>query len=368
MQQYTITTRRPVPTRQRPRPPRERASLARWLRSSARRDVAHPWLALGALSLTWAGVLWLLLGHVAPSPAGPVLPSASGGRGIPVCPLLRAAPTYGVSLLDVQTGQPLCERNAEAIAQPASTTKVMAALLVGEYLPAHHLSLDTQVRVQPPDLQVESDSAVAGLRVGQRYSVHLLLAMASILSAADAVMTLARLVAGSRNAFLALMNERARQLGMTQTQYSSPYGYARTPAGDWQEGEAVSVGTYSSAHDLALLLRAFAQVPSVAAIFGLSHYEEASWVLDRQAGAVLPDSWGALQLPFQVVAVKKGCMWCDPSLHKLSYGLLIQQGQREVAAAFLYTTQSMADPHVGDLLPTLLWALHDCRAGWAQWC
>ena len=363
MYKHTITTRRRVPTRQHPPALLLRAPLPRRLRLSARRDVAHPWVAILATALVWVGVFWLLLGH-----AGPALPAASGRHSTPVCPLLRTDPTFGVSLLDVATGQPLCERNPNGIAQPASTTKVMAALVAGEYLQAHHLSLDTQVAVEAPDLQVESDAAVAGLHVGQHLSVRLLLAMASILSAADAVMTLARLVAGSRDAFLALMNQRARQLGMTQTQYSSPYGYALTPPDNWQQGEAPSVGNYATAHDLALLMRAFARVPSVAAIFGLSHYEEAGWVLDRQAGAVLPDSWGALQLPFQVVVVKKGCMWCDPSLHKLSYGLLIQQGQREVAAAFLYTTQRMADPHVGDLLPTLLWALHDCRAGWAQWC
>lgn len=363
MQQYTITSRRPVPTRQSARPPRKRR-----LRSSARRKVDHPWLALGAIALTWAGVFWLLLGHILPSHTGPALDAGSGGHSIPVCPLLRAAPTYGVSLLDVQTGQPLCERNPNGIAQPASTTKVMAALLVGEYLQTQRLRLDTQVTVQTPDLQVEGDAAVAGLRVGQRYNVRLLLAMASILSAADAVMTLARFVAGSRDAFLALMNQRAQQLGMTRTQYISPYGYALTPAEDWQDGEPVSVGNYSSAHDLALLMRAFAQAPSVAALFGLSHYEEAGWVLDRRAGAALPDSWEPLHLPFQVVASKKGCMYCDPALHKLSYVLLIRSGPQEIAAAFLYTTQNWYDPHVGDILPTLLWALHQCQGVWAEWC
>jgi hypothetical protein len=189
--------------------------------------------------------------------------------------------------------------------------------------------------------------------------------MASILSAADAVMALARLVAGSRTAFLALMNQQARAMGMQHTHFSSPYGYARTEPGDWQDGEPPSVGNYASAHDLALLMVAFARYPALVQTFGLRHYEEAGWVLDRQAGAVLPDSWEGLDLPFQVLAVKKGCMWCDPVLHKLSYVLLAQAGQRTIAAAFLYTTQSETTPAVSDMLPTLLWAFHACSQSMA---
>ncbi|HEY7355063.1 MAG TPA: hypothetical protein VH590_01315, partial [Ktedonobacterales bacterium] len=47
----------------------------------------------------------------------------------PTCPVMGAAPSFGISLIDTTTGQVLCERNPVGIAQPASTTKVMAALL-----------------------------------------------------------------------------------------------------------------------------------------------------------------------------------------------------------------------------------------------
>ena len=60
----------------------------------------------------------------------------------PDCPVMRSDPTFGVSLIDSKTGQPICERNADGIAQPASTTKVMTALLTEEYLQKHHLRLD----------------------------------------------------------------------------------------------------------------------------------------------------------------------------------------------------------------------------------
>jgi hypothetical protein len=293
----------------------------------------------------------------------------------PTCPLLRLDPTFGVSLIDVQTGQPLCERNPDGIAQPASTTKVMAVILVADYLQAHHLSLDTPVIARNIDKQVEWDASVAYLQVGKAYSVRLLLYMVAIRSAADATMALARFVAGSRANFLALMNQRARALGMLHTHYTSPYGYALTPPDNWQKGESTSVGNYSSAHDMALLMVAFARYPDLVTIFGATEYHEGDAWLYRSPTHSLPDSWYGLQapddpsanavknlhLPFQVLAEKKGCMWCtDPQLHKISYVLLARFQQQTVAAAFLYTTQDYFNPLVGDMLPTLLWAFHQC--------
>jgi D-alanyl-D-alanine carboxypeptidase len=289
----------------------------------------------------------------------------------PACPTLRPDPSFGVSLIDTQTGQPLCEHNPDGIAQPASTTKVMAALLTAKYLQARRLSLDTLITVQPIDKQVEWDAAVAYLQAGHSYSVRVLLYMASILSAADAVMVLARFVAGSRQGFLALMNDQARLLGMRHTHYTSPYGYASTPPDHWQQGEQASVGNYSSAHDMALMMAAFAKYPDVVTIFGASAYHQGGIWLSRSSGYVITDSWIGLStaagergknlhLPFQVLAVKKGCMWCGESYHKLSYVMLVRFQQAVVAAAFLYTTQNYSAPSVGDMLATLLWAFHQC--------
>jgi hypothetical protein len=298
----------------------------------------------------------------------------------PVCPIMRTDPTFGISLLDVTTGQALCERNPNGIAQPASTTKVMTALLTGAYLRTHHLGLDTLLTIKQVDKDVEKDAAVAYLQVGQVYSVGTLLYMASILSAADATMALARFVAGSRSAFVTLMNAKARQLGMLHTHYSSPYGYAKTSPDHWQRGESISVGNYSSAHDMALLMRAFASYPELVSIFGAHDYHAGFIWLDRASGYVLPDSWAGLNasdnmpvhnlhLPFQVLAVKKGCMWCTEAIHKLSYVLLVRFRQQTISAAFLYTTQDYANPLVGDMLPTLLWAFHQCsQPAYSHYC
>ncbi len=302
----------------------------------------------------------------------------------PECPILRPDPTFGVSIMDTETGQPLCERNPDGIAQPASTTKIMAALLVEDFITTHHLSLDDKVIAQPVDKQVEPDAAVAYLQVGQAYSVRLLLYMVSILSAADATMALARYVAGSRTAFLTLMNQRATFLGMSHTHYTSHYGYARTSPDNWQQGEDTSVGNYSSAHDMAILMLQFARYPALVAIFGATEYHEGSIWLYRSINHVITDSWIGLvppdapsakavtnlHLPFQVLAVKKGCMWCEGStIHKISYVMLVQFQSQIVAAAFLYTTQDYFNPLVGDMLPTLLWAFHQCtNPAYANYC
>jgi hypothetical protein len=287
----------------------------------------------------------------------------------PACPVMRSDPSFGISLIDTANGKTICERNGEGIAQPASTTKVMAALLVGQYLQTHQLRLDTMVTVQQVDTPVESDAAIANLQVGQAYSVRDLLSMTSILSAADAVMVLARFVAGSRADFLALMNQEAQTLGMPHTHYTSPYGYARTSADNWQDGENTSVGTYSSAADMARLMKAFAQFPDLLTIFGATQYQQGSISLNRAPSLTLPDSWIGLHLPFQVLAVKKGCMWCQSAIHKISYVLLVQFQQQVIAAAFLYTTQNYFNPLIGDMLPTLLWAFHQCNVpAYATYC
>ncbi len=302
----------------------------------------------------------------------------------PECPALRPDPTFGISIIDTQTEQPLCERNPNGIAQPASTTKVMSALLVEEYLQVNHLSMDTPIVAQAVDRQVEWDAAIAYLQVGQSYSVRLLLYMVSIKSAADATMALARFVAGSRAAFLDQMNRRAQALGLTHTHFTSPYGYAETSPDNWQQGEDTSVGNYSTAHDLARLMLEFARYPDLVTIFGATEYHEGNVWLYRSIGHTITDSWVGLRapdtpspnavkdlhLPFQVLAVKKGCMWCSGStIHKYSYVLLARFQQQVVAAAFLYTTQDYFNPLVGDMLPVLLWVFHQCdQPAYTMYC
>jgi hypothetical protein len=295
-------------------------------------------------------------------------PVAGAGRAGSTGTVMPAPPfpvtTAGVELLDVSTGQVLYAHNPNLRFQVASTTKVMTALLADE----HH-ALDRIVTIVPQDIPDPSlDAAVVGLKPGEQYTVRQLIYGMALASGYDAAMAVARAVGGTVANFVVMMNRRAQELGMHNTHFLNPVGYAF----------GVASGHYSTAHDLALLMRAFAAHPELVQIFGTIRYmipatsTHPARYLDRTLGTTLPDSWvGAmppdaaepvynLHLPFRVLAVKKGCMDCLPADHQISYVLLAQQGTRVIAGAFVGTTQNYYHPNVGDMLPLLLWVFGDC--------
>jgi D-alanyl-D-alanine carboxypeptidase (penicillin-binding protein 5/6) len=117
----------------------------------------------------------------------------------------------------------------------ASTTKIMTGLLALE-----RLGPDAVVRVPPPATRVPL--VREGLRPRERVLAWKLLHGLLMYSGNDDAMTLAVAVAGSRKAFLARMNERARELGLADTHFSSVSG-------------VIDIGNYSSPWDLAALSR-----------------------------------------------------------------------------------------------------------------
>jgi serine-type D-Ala-D-Ala carboxypeptidase (penicillin-binding protein 5/6) len=136
-------------------------------------------------------------------------------------------------VIEVSTGDVACERNADERRSVASTVKLMTALVT---LERAELS-DTFTAADYRPLAVESK---IGLQPGERMSVRDLLRGLLIESGNDAAMTLAVGVAGSERAFVRLMNRRARQLKLRNTQYRNPIGLDEP-------------GAYSSARDLVRL-------------------------------------------------------------------------------------------------------------------
>jgi D-alanyl-D-alanine carboxypeptidase len=117
----------------------------------------------------------------------------------------------------------------------ASTTKIMTGLLA-----LQQLRPDALVRVPRPATRVPL--VREGLRPRERVRVWKLMDGLLMFSGNDDAMALAAAVAGTRRAFLVRMNEKARELGLTDTHYSSVSG-------------VIDVGNYSSAWDLAALTR-----------------------------------------------------------------------------------------------------------------
>jgi D-alanyl-D-alanine carboxypeptidase (penicillin-binding protein 5/6) len=141
-----------------------------------------------------------------------------------------------VLVSDARTGRILYERNADALRSPASTQKLLTALIVVE-----EGNLDKRVRIQEIDTRVEP--VIAGLRPGEVYTRRALLEVLMVKSCNDVARALARDNAGSIEAFADKMNARALELGMTQSNFVNPNGLTEP-------------GQLSTARDMAKLARA----------------------------------------------------------------------------------------------------------------
>ncbi len=128
-------------------------------------------------------------------------------------------------------------KNVHLRVPPASTTKVMTALLVLERLP-----LDKVLTVSPRAVLVQPTTI--NLRVGEQFTVKDLLLAVLMNSANDASVVLAEAVAGSEEAFVGLMNQRARQLGAQNTKFANSNGLPSR-----------RVSQYTSAYDMYMIFR-----------------------------------------------------------------------------------------------------------------
>ena len=123
----------------------------------------------------------------------------------------------GVVVLNSETGQVVYEKNPDTRYYPASTTKVLTALIVVE-----NCSLDEKVTIgkNPP----YADGTSLGLREGEIYTVKELLCGLLLMSGNDAAEALAEHVSGSKEAFAELMNKKAKELGCTNSNFKNPSG------------------------------------------------------------------------------------------------------------------------------------------------
>jgi serine-type D-Ala-D-Ala endopeptidase (penicillin-binding protein 7) len=140
-------------------------------------------------------------------------------------------------VLDQNTNEVLLGKNTTAVLPIASITKLMTALLVTE----SRLPLQDMLVVGYEDVDTEKGSR-SRLGVGVQLTREEMLHLALMSSENRAAHALARHTPGGVGAFVAMMNRRARELGMLDTHYVDPTG--------------LSSGNQSSARDLAVLVRA----------------------------------------------------------------------------------------------------------------
>ena len=129
---------------------------------------------------------------------------------------------------NANTGKLIYTQGANDRLEPASTTKIMTALLVVEAVEAGQISLDTPVMVSASavsSLPSDASHVEPRLQAGEVMNVSQLLSAVMISSDCQACNALAELVAGSTPNFVAMMNARAAQLGCIDTNFTNPSGY-----------------------------------------------------------------------------------------------------------------------------------------------
>lgn len=141
-------------------------------------------------------------------------------------------------LMEPNTGKILYEDNADELLPPASITKVMSLLLVMEALERGDFDLETVVNAS--EHACSMGGSQIWLEPNESMTVDDLLKAAVIVSANDATVALGELVAGSEEGFVSKMNERAKELGMTNTSFKNCSGLD-------------SEGHLTTAHDVAVM-------------------------------------------------------------------------------------------------------------------
>lgn len=126
-------------------------------------------------------------------------------------------PVKSCILMDVATGTVLYENESHMQLPPASITKVMALLLIMEAIDSGQLTIDTVLSASPHACSMGGSQI--WLEPGEQMSVNDLLKAAVIGSANDATVVLGEAIAGSEESFVAMMNERAKQLGLSDTNF-----------------------------------------------------------------------------------------------------------------------------------------------------
>ncbi len=131
-----------------------------------------------------------------------------------------------IAIIDHGTGQMLYCRGCDVAMPPASLSKLMTMLIVADQLRAKKLSLDTQLPVSENAWRhgAQSDGSHMFLDINSRVRVEDLIKGVVIVSANDACIVLAEGIAGSETAFVALMNQRAREIGLSSAQFRNATG------------------------------------------------------------------------------------------------------------------------------------------------
>lgn len=162
-------------------------------------------------------------------------------EGWPVGPSIEGQAAY---LMDMNTGSVLYAKNADLKLYPASITKIMTALLACE-----NLDMNGQlVMSQSAAYGIEPGSSSIYADTGEEFTMEQAMMALMLESANEIALALAEETSGSVKKFVELMNQRARNIGCTNTHFNNPNGLTDETH-------------YTTAHDMAMIARTAWQNP-----------------------------------------------------------------------------------------------------------
>ncbi len=162
----------------------------------------------------------------------------------------------GAILIDLDTDTILYKRNMNKQCRPASLTKMMTLLVAYEQTLGRHNELVTLTNEM---IEVPSGSSDANLKSGDMISIYDLFYAMMLPSGNDAAKALAYVVSGNEENFANLMNDKAKELGMKDSNFKNAHGFDAD-------------GHYTTTYDLALLSEALCENPELIKIFSAYKY------------------------------------------------------------------------------------------------
>lgn len=143
-------------------------------------------------------------------------------------------------LIEANTGEILFEKNSHEKLAPASMTKIMSMLIIVESIESGVINWDDIITVSKNASDMGGSQIL--LETGEQMSVSDLFKGIAVASGNDAVVALAETIAGTVDEFVNMMNNRAKELGLKDTNFKNPHGLDEA-------------NHYSSAYDMSVMAR-----------------------------------------------------------------------------------------------------------------
>lgn len=230
--------------------------------------------------------------------------------GVPskvVASMAKTAPGISANqaiLMDGETGEILYEKNANTKAYPASTTKIMTALLTIDRVEELHSDLKQKVKIPADAVGVEGSSIY--LAPGEAVSIEDLLYGLMLRSGNDAAVALSDIIGGNQEHFVELMNAKAKALGCKNTHFMNPNGL-------------YDDNHYTTAYDMAVIAREAMQNETFRQISGAEN-----WQASRE-----PDKYNTFYNKNKVVHQYKGGNGIKIGYTKASGRTLVASAERD---------------------------------------